>query len=93
MQITNTFYTRVLSLKCFRLLRQKRQNADYYRACPTVKEYVLVNTGEPLVELYRREKHPLWTYRTFEHDDELILTSVNLSLPIRAIYKNVIFDV
>jgi Uma2 family endonuclease len=65
---------------------------NYYRACPTIKEYVLVNTREPLVELYRREKHPLWTYRTFEQDDELILTSVNIALPIRTMYRNVIFD-
>jgi Uma2 family endonuclease len=65
---------------------------NYYRECPTIKEYVLVNTREPLVELYRREKHPLWTYRTFGLDDELILASVNLSLPLRTIYKNVTFD-
>ena len=49
-------------------------------------------TREPLVELYRREKHPLWTYRTFEEDDELTLTSVNLPFPVRTIYRNIVFD-
>lgn len=81
----------VLSLSTEAIDRGKKLNA--YRACPTIKEYVLVNTREPLVELYRREKHPLWTYRTFEQDDELILTSVNIALSVRAIYKNVVFDV
>lgn len=65
---------------------------NYYRACPTIKEYVLVNTREPLVELYRREKHPFWTYLTFEQDDELTLTSVDITVPVRSIYRNVVFD-
>jgi Uma2 family endonuclease len=79
----------VLSSSTEAIDRGKKLN--YYRACPTIKEYVLVNTREPLVELYRREKHPLWTYRTFEQDDELILTSVNMALSVRAIYRNVVF--
>jgi Uma2 family endonuclease len=81
----------VLSSSTETIDRGKKLN--YYRACPTIKEYVLVNTREPLVELYRREKHPLWTYRTFEEEDELMLTSVNIALSVRTIYRNVVFGV
>lgn len=68
--------------------RDRGQKLNWYRACPTVKEYVLVNTREPLIELYRREKHPMWSYHTFEENDELTLTSLNITLPVRTIYRN-----
>ncbi len=63
-----------------------------YRACPTIKEYVLVNTHEPLIEYYQREKEPMWSYYTFGADQELPLTSIGVTLSVNAIYKNVLFQ-
>ncbi len=63
-----------------------------YRACPTIKEYILVNTSLPLVEYYRREKEPMWSYYTFKASEELSLSSIGVTLPVNAIYRNVTFQ-
>jgi Uma2 family endonuclease len=70
--------------------KDRGQKLNWYRACPTIKEYVLVNTREPLVELYRREKDPMWSYLTFEEKDEVPLTSLNITLPVHMIYRNIV---
>ncbi len=33
---------------------------DRYRACPTIEEYVLVDTQQQAVEVYRREQDTFW---------------------------------
>ena len=55
------------------------------------KKYVLVNTREPLVELFRREKAPMWSYYTFGENEMLSLTSINVMLPMNEIYENINF--
>jgi Uma2 family endonuclease len=63
----------------------------YYRACPTVQEYVLVNIHEQLVELFRREKAPMWSYCTFGSNEILFLVSINVMLPVNDIYEDIAF--
>ncbi len=63
----------------------------YYRQCPTVQEYMLVNYQYPSVELYRREKNTLWTYHVFEVDDEIELASLGVRFPVTAVYEDVVF--
>jgi Uma2 family endonuclease len=62
----------------------------YYRNIPTVQEYVLVNSVEVAVELFRREKKTLWTLHLFGMDDEIILTSVGVTLSVQEIYRKVV---
>ncbi len=61
----------------------------YYRACPTVQEYVLVDTQRQAVEVYRRKADTLWTLHPFGSGDQVELASLNLSFPIAALYENV----
>jgi len=63
----------------------------YYRSCPTVEEYVLVDTPRLAVEVYRRASDTLWTLHLFGSDDQLELTSLSISFPVVALYENVIF--
>jgi len=63
----------------------------YYRQCPTVHEYMLVNYQYPSVELYRREKNTLWTYHVFEVDDEIELARLGVRFPVTAVYEDVVF--
>jgi hypothetical protein len=58
---------------------------------PSVREYVLVNSVEVSVELFRREKKTLWTLHLFGIDDEIALTSIGATLSVREIYENVVF--
>ncbi|HYK86432.1 MAG TPA: Uma2 family endonuclease [Ktedonobacteraceae bacterium] len=61
----------------------------YYRACPTIKEYVLVNTQRRIVEVYRRARTNLWTLHLFEADDRVEFASLNITFPIAEIYRYV----
>ena len=64
----------------------------YYRSIPTIREYVLVNSLEVSVELFRREKNTLWTLHLFDIDDEITLASIGATLSVREIYENVVFS-
>ncbi len=61
----------------------------YYRACPSIQEYMLVNTQQPLIELFRRERGDLWTYRTFELEDDVVLASLDIRFAVSKIYGNI----
>jgi len=58
----------------------------YYRACPTVQEYVLVSTRHQLVEVFRRTLKG-WEYQAYRPDDEVELTSMSLRFPLAALYR------
>ena len=61
----------------------------YYRACPTIQEYVLIDTQRQAVEVYRRQSDTLWTLHPFGPGDLVDLASLSLSFSIAALYENV----
>jgi Uma2 family endonuclease len=61
----------------------------FYRACPTVQEYVLVDTQRQAVEVYQRKADTLWMLHPFEPGDQVELASLSLSFPIAALYEYV----
>ena len=69
----------------------RRQKFTYYRACPSVQEYVLVSTDEQAVDVYRRASEKLWTLHLFGPNDEIELKSISVNVPIAAFYENVEF--
>jgi len=82
----------------FEVLSPTTEQADrgrkfaYYRSVPTIQEYVLVNSLEVSLELFRREKEPFWTLHFFGFDDDITLASVGVTLSVRDIYRNVVFS-
>ncbi|HEX6557582.1 MAG TPA: Uma2 family endonuclease [Ktedonobacteraceae bacterium] len=64
---------------------------SYYRACPTVQEYVLVSTQEQAIDLYRRQTDKLWTFHPFGPGDNVELKSLNISFPVASAYENISF--
>ena len=65
---------------------------DFYRACQMLQEYVLVDTQQQAVDLYRRQTEKLWTFHPCRSDDEIELKSLNLRFPIASVYKNITFS-
>jgi Uma2 family endonuclease len=63
---------------------------SYYRACPTLQEYVLVDTQHQAIEVYRRETDTLWALRPFGPDDEVELASLGIRFPVAAAYRDVV---
>lgn len=63
----------------------------YYRACPSMQEYVLVDTQRQALEVYRRESDSLWTLHPYGPGDEVDLASLGIHFPIAAAYRGVVF--
>jgi len=59
----------------------------YYRACPHVQEYVLIATKYQTIEVYRRTSSR-WLYDAYGPGDEIELTSLDIRLPLAALYRN-----
>src|SRR5205807_8592596 len=59
----------------------------YYRACPTIQEYVLVATDYQAVEVFRRTVKSWTEYQAYGPGDEVELTSINVRFPLAALYR------
>lgn len=60
----------------------------WYRACPTVEEYVLVATDRWQVEVFRRRHDAdTWEYASYGPDDALDLRGLGITLPAARLYR------
>lgn len=81
----------------FEVLSQSTEVIDrikklaYYRECPTIDEYIMVDSRKIKVEIYRRRERD-WTLQTFGPGDFLTLESINVQLSIDDIYEDVNFN-
>jgi Uma2 family endonuclease len=57
----------------------------YYRACPSIQEYVLIDPNRMYVEVYRRAQE-FWQLFSFEASDNIVLTSIDVTIPIEEFY-------
>src|SRR6266487_5980403 len=62
------------------------KKAAYYRACPTVQEYVMVDSEEVFVEVHRLEEGR-WTINNFEPGDSITLESLGIQFPVEDAYE------
>jgi Uma2 family endonuclease len=61
----------------------------YYQSCSSIQEYVLISTQELAVDVYRRASGNLWTLHPFGPGDVVALKSIDISIPLEALYENV----
>lgn len=71
--------------------RDRGKKSLLYRACPSIQEYLLVSSEEPLIELFRREKGGFWTLYTFELADSVALNSLGVSFSVAEAYQDTSF--
>ncbi len=64
---------------------------EAYRECPSVQEYVLVNTSRRAIEVCRREKNHFWSFQTFKADATVELTSLGIRFSVVDAYEKVVF--
>jgi len=62
------------------------KKAAYYRASPTIQEYLMVDSEEIFVEVHRREEGR-WTINTFEQRETITLESLGIQFPIEDAYE------
>lgn len=61
----------------------------YYRALPTLQEYLLVDSERMAVEVFRRDASDHWVLYPAAADATVELLSVALTLPVAAIYEDI----
>jgi len=63
---------------------------QYYLACPSIGEYLLVDARSMRIEMYRKEQKK-WVYSAFEADDEVELSTLGIHFPVLDAYEDVTF--
>ena len=71
--------------------RDRGRKLQCYLACPSIEEYLLVDTRSVRIEIYRKEQKK-WVYDAFEADDEVELTTLGVRFPVIDAYEDVIFE-
>jgi Uma2 family endonuclease len=64
---------------------------SYYRTCLSIEEYVLVDTQQQAIDVYRRKQETFWRLSPLGSGDLVKLQSLGVSFPIAAIYENIAF--
>lgn len=60
---------------------------DLYRGRASLEEYVLIQTERVGVEVRWRDEQGTWSTTFYGPNDDVCLSSVNLSLPVQALYR------
>ncbi len=63
-----------------------------YSQLSTFKEYVLIQSTEISVNCFRRNEQGLWVYYHYTAKDILTLESLEFSIPVEDLYRQVTFD-
>lgn len=67
------------------------QKFVFYRECPGIQEYMLIETQRPSIEVFRREKHAFWTLHIFGSEENVTLHSLGITFPVEDIYEGITF--
>lgn len=62
---------------------------DYYRACASLQDYVLVNGRRSSVHVYSRGEHGRWIVQPFGSGDEVVFPALGIGLPVDQLYRAV----
>ncbi len=67
------------------------QKAQYYRACPTIQEYILVDCERPFVHVQRRLADGIhWEMRDYRGTEAVEVRCLGITIPMAAIYRKVL---
>lgn len=69
----------------------RTKKLKYYRQIPSLQEYVLVDSEEIEVEIYRRGEGKMWLYYQYEPGEVIALESIEFECPIELLYEGIIF--
>jgi Uma2 family endonuclease len=64
---------------------------ECYRECPSIQEYVMVNTSRQAVEVCRREKNNFWSFQTLKLGAMVEFTSLGVRFSVSDVYEKVVF--
>ncbi|GBO54351.1 hypothetical protein APA_2299 [Pseudanabaena sp. lw0831] len=73
-------------------LRERGFKFSQYRKFETLKEYVLVQVDQPIVEVFQRNDQGQWVFFEYGFSDRLFLKSVNVEITISDLYRQIQFE-
>ena len=62
---------------------------DYYRMCPTLQEYVLIDSQRLAVDIFRRASANLWTYHAFREGEQVVIACLDVEISLSDLYRNI----
>lgn len=65
----------------------RREKMFAYQEIDSLQEYLMIDQDTEFAELYRRRDDGLWSWITFEADEELHLESIDFKLPMADLYS------
>lgn len=65
----------------------------YYRRFTTLREYVLIQPEQPIVEVFTRNEAGKWVLSEYGLDDMIDLESLECQIAVRDLYDRVTFDI
>ena len=71
--------------------RDRGRKFGWYRARPSIQEYVLIASEYKEVQVYQREKNDLWTLKTFGPQDTVELVRLGVRFSVAEIYEGTFF--
>jgi Uma2 family endonuclease len=72
--------------------RDRTEKFDEYARLPSLRDYVLVSSQRPRVEVYSRLDDGSWALRVYLADTAAHVPSVDLLLPLSELFVNAVFD-
>lgn len=73
--------------------KDRAEKFDWYRACPSIQEIVLVRTEHQLVEVYRRRSaERQWLLQIYGPGENVELKSLDLEVSMESIYEEISFE-
>ena len=70
----------------------RTKKLKYYRQIPSLQEYVLVDSEEIVVEVYRRGEGKMWLYYEYEAGEAISLESIEFECAIELLYEGISFE-
>jgi Uma2 family endonuclease len=67
----------------------RTKKLKYYRQIPSLQEYVLVDSEEIAVEVYRRGEGKMWLYYEYEAGEAIAIDSIEFECAIEILYEGV----
>lgn len=71
--------------------RDRNKKVRLYQACPTIQDYLIIDTESPTVWHYQRQTNELWTINMFNLEDSIELASIGARFLIAEIYAKTRF--
>ncbi len=72
-------------------IHDRGRKLQYYLACPSIEQYLLVEYRSLRIETYRKEQNK-WIYDAFNAEDKVELPTLGIRFPVVVAYEDVIFD-